>query len=111
MPQVKLKFVQYPDVICIGARLFFRNGRTKGMGTVVDIVKIPSQILVSGKDTVKTPYLILGGGKGDTSTSSSGTNKLDHSTSSSGADKLDLCTEQMSCNINRDQELQLEDLK
>jgi hypothetical protein len=42
--QVKLKFVQYPDVISVGSRLFFRNGRTKGMGTVVDIVKIPSQI-------------------------------------------------------------------
>jgi len=42
--KVKLKFVQYPDVISVGSRLFFRNGRTKGMGTVVDIVKIPSQI-------------------------------------------------------------------
>jgi len=42
--KVKLKFVQYPDVVSVGSRLFFRNGRTKGMGTVVDIVKIPSVI-------------------------------------------------------------------
>lgn len=46
--QVKLKFVQFPDVISIGSRLFFRNGRTKGMGTVVGIVKIPSKIRTSG---------------------------------------------------------------
>ncbi|KAL5254369.1 hypothetical protein ACHWQZ_G013977 [Mnemiopsis leidyi] len=46
--KVKLKFVQFPDVISIGSRLFFRNGRTKGMGTVVGIVKIPSKIRTSG---------------------------------------------------------------
>ena len=31
-------------MVSVGSRLFFRNGRTKGMGTVVDIVKIPSRI-------------------------------------------------------------------
>lgn len=42
--KVRLKFVQYPDLIAVGSRLFFRNGRTKGMGTIVDIVKIKTHI-------------------------------------------------------------------
>ena len=57
---MKLKFVQFPDVISVGSRLFFRNGRTKGMGTVVDIVKIPSRIRTSGSgETSANSDLVL----------------------------------------------------
>lgn len=42
--KVKLKFTQYPDLVAPGSRLFFRNGRTKGMGTVLSVNKIQAEI-------------------------------------------------------------------
>lgn len=43
--KVKFKFVQYPDLATVGARLFFRNGRTKGMGTITSIKKIQALVV------------------------------------------------------------------
>jgi len=43
--KVKFKFVQYPDLATVGARLFFRNGRTKGMGTITAIKKIQALVV------------------------------------------------------------------
>ena len=38
--QVTFKLLQFPDVVYEGAVLFFRNGRTKGWGTVKSFEKI-----------------------------------------------------------------------
>eukprot|EP00116_Pleurobrachia_bachei_P007951 sb/3468213/ len=50
--KVRLKFLQYPDLVGEGSKLFLRNGRTKAMGTVSEVTKIPTQIIVTEDDVI-----------------------------------------------------------
>lgn len=47
--EVTFKLLQFPDVVYEGAVLFFRNGRTKGWGTVKSVGKIPAALSYDGE--------------------------------------------------------------